>query len=87
MNQLFLLIGSLMAVVMLVVGSLLSRRRRATSGPYLPSALAFGSFGGFLSGVLGVVQGRPYSLISLIGGFILAIAVAAVFLWQRSRSS
>ena len=89
MSQIFLIIGLLMAVGMLVVGSLLTRRMVTLKGVYIPLvALAYGSFGAFLSGVVGVVNdGRPYGLITLIAGFILAIAAATVFMWQRSRIS
>jgi hypothetical protein len=88
MNLLFLIISLLMAVVMLVVVSLLGRRK-ATLGSraYLPLVLAAGSAGGFYAEAQNVVQGHSYDLFALSLGFLLAIAAGAVFLWQRSRIS
>jgi protein-S-isoprenylcysteine O-methyltransferase Ste14 len=91
MNLLFLIISSLMAVIMLVVGSLLASRRKAPLGrrtlPPLAAFLAFGSAGGFYAEAKDVVQGHPYDLFALSLGFLLAIAAGALFLWQHSRLS
>lgn len=90
---LIIIIGSLMAVVMLVVVGLLTNKKATLKGRHTPSImLAGGSFGAFFGIVLNEIMSYGHShnsdfllLGGLILGFLLAIAARTVFMSQRAR--